>query len=247
MIMQRSAKTFCFFSGKGGVGKSHVCASTGLALSSLGHRILWIDLDLGWRNLDFLLQVDKKIVFDLTHILQGACSWREALVSIGQSRNSHLIAGTLIQNSPPNLLNTIQTILSEAKNEYDSILIDLGSGFDPLQEQIFALCDHPVLVSTRDPSSLRCADKILGIIGRKKNPIWIVNQCKNRKELITVYGQDLSYNIELFIPNMDSSDFFWKQWSRPEKTIVHKMAEYIQPKIKEIIEANSLSFLTESF
>lgn len=241
--MNYGAKIFCFFSGKGGVGKSHVCASTGLALSSLNHSVLWIDLDLGWRNLDFLLQVDKKIVFDLTHILQGACSWRDTAVSIRQSRNSHLIAGTLIQNYPPNLLHTIKIILSEAQKHYDYILIDLGSGFDPLQESILELCDYPVLVSTSDPSSLRCADKILGMITGKKEPIWIVNQCKNRKELITSYGQDLSYNIELFIPNMDSSDFFWKPWGRSDKTIIQKMTEYIQPNIKNIVEAKALSFL----
>ena len=227
-MVEKQAQVLSFFSGKGGVGKSSICTAIGMSLALHKKSVLWIDMDLGWRNLDFILKADRDIVFDLSHIFQGVCHWREALISPPTAPHCHLIAGTLTQISPPAMTHILTDLIAQARGSYDYILIDLGSGFDEIHEFVLNLCDLPVLISTTDLSSLRSVDKILGIVPVDKKPLWILNQFPFAVDTVGAYAQELNYPISAVIPLFPLKLSFWSTlFGHKEKDLYEKVIPHL--------------------
>jgi len=227
-MVETHAQVLSFFSGKGGVGKSSLCTALGISLALQKKSVLWIDLDLGWRNLDCLLKADREIVFDLSHIFQGQCHWREALIPLSIAPHCYLIAGTLTQIGLPSMKHVFIELLTQARKNYDYILIDLGSGFNEIHEWILKLCDIPVLISTADLSSLRSVDKILGLVPMEKKPLWILNQCPYSVEAHPDYSRELNYPISARIPLLPIQGSFWRTlFGVKEQRLYEKMIPYL--------------------
>ncbi len=240
--MNKLGQILSFFSGKGGVGKSHICAAMGLALSAQKKSVLWIDMDLGWRNLDFILKCDRDIVFDLNHVFQGGCHWREALITVPSAPHSHLIAGSLTQVFTPAMSHLLRELLSQARQSYDYILVDLGSGFDPIHEMILELCDRPVMISTTDLSSLRSIDKILGVIAAPKKPLWILNQYSSTLENLKTYCEEMNYPVSVAIPLFSSKGSFWSHIFGSKKQLIHeKIIPYLEPLAISVVAESSFA------
>jgi MinD-like ATPase involved in chromosome partitioning or flagellar assembly len=225
-----------FYSGKGGVGKTSLCASIGKLLATHKHRVLFIDLDLGWRNLDFLLKVDKDLAFDLSHVFQKTCSWQQAKISLPFSQNSHLIAGTLIQNTPPQMKHVLEEMITQARCLYDYILIDLGSGFDEIHEWMVSYSDIPIVISTTDHSSMRSADKILGLLDdQDAQPLWILNQFPYATTDLPLYSKEMNYAISAIVPYFSLKPSFWSSlFFQKDLSIYEKISPYLYPLIEKL-------------
>lgn len=171
-------KVFSIISGKGGTGKSTVCANLAKAFAKMGKKVLAVDLDIGLRSLDLLLCLESKIVFDLGDVIAKKCTPNDAVVSHDEMKNLYLICGprTLSKEfSVSVLLSSVRELIE--KGGYDIVLVDLpaGLGFGVLAAK--QLCDCciavtlPEAVAVRDTSSL-----VRTVAGFQKPVVLILNR-----------------------------------------------------------------------
>lgn len=150
-------------SGKGGVGKSTVTALLGVALASLGNKVLLIELDLGLRSLDIILGVQDKAIFDLNDVLESRCSINKATVICEYSPNLNLISASL--NSFVTFdENDLRSLFDSISSGYDYILIDSPAGIGSSFRTALRLIDRSLIVVTPDPVAIRDACKVSQIL-----------------------------------------------------------------------------------
>jgi septum site-determining protein MinD len=151
-------------SGKGGVGKTTACANIGYALAKKGQEVLLIDTDLGLRNLDTVLGLENRVVFDIVDVVENKCRIKQAIIR--DKRNEHLSLLPASQTRDKNALNEEQmkNLLSELKNQYDYILIDCPAGIEQGFKNAIAGADEALVICTPEVSSVRDADRVIGIM-----------------------------------------------------------------------------------
>ncbi len=151
-------------SGKGGVGKSSLAAALSVSLATRGHRVLLIDADLGLRNLDLMLSLQDKVLFELSDCLQRRCSLDEALVSHPRLATLSLIVGG--QDAKPKDFSgkDLSRIMRTLKDRFDYLLIDCPAGIGRGIRNFIGLADKYLLVATPDEVCLRDTEKLGRII-----------------------------------------------------------------------------------
>lgn len=154
-------------SGKGGVGKTTACANIGCALALQGKEVLLIDTDLGLRNLDTLLGLENRIVFDIVDVLENRCRIKQAIIR--DKRLVHLSFMPASQTRDKNAINEEQmkNLMSELKNQYDFILIDCPAGIEQGFKNAVAGADEALVVCTPEVSSVRDADRVIGLMASR--------------------------------------------------------------------------------
>lgn len=159
-------------SGKGGTGKTSLTAGVSSCLAALGRRVLCVDLDVGLRGLDLVLGMSDRAVMDFSDVMEGRCTLSEA--AAGQPD----IPGLFLLTAPVRLeggdLERFRSVMEEAKEQFDFILLDspagLGEGFRLGQ----AGADQTVVVSTADPAALRDAQRTVGELNCADAPVHLV-------------------------------------------------------------------------
>ncbi len=151
-------------SGKGGVGKTTACANIGAALAKAGKEVLLIDTDIGLRNLDTVLGLENRIVFDLVDVIENKCRIKQAIIR--DRRNEHLSLMAASQTRDKNAVNEAQMkhLLSELRNQYDFILLDCPAGIEQGFKNAIAGADEALVVCTPEVSSVRDADRVIGLM-----------------------------------------------------------------------------------
>ncbi len=171
-------------SGKGGVGKTTACANLGCALAKLGKEVLLVDTDLGLRNLDTVLGLENRIVFDIVDVIENKCRLNQAIIR--DRRTEHLSLLPASQTRDKNAINEEQMInlLSELKNKYDFILLDCPAGIEQGFRNAVAGADEAIVICTPEVSSVRDADRVIGLMASCEisHISLIVNRIK--KELV---------------------------------------------------------------
>ncbi len=154
-------------SGKGGVGKSTLTANLAVGLAHLGKRVVAVDFDIGLRNLDMILGLENRIVYDVVDVMEGRCNLSQALINDKQARNLYFIPAS--QTSDKNILDTqkVVTLLTSLKKDFDYILLDSPAGIESGFEHSIFLADRAIIVTTPDVSAVRDADRVIGIIDAK--------------------------------------------------------------------------------
>ena len=158
------ARKIVITSGKGGVGKTTLCANLGLSLANQGYRVALIDVDFGLNNLDVVLGVENKVVYDMLDLLEGRCRISQALVTVNKRKNLYVLpSNSLVSNAEISGQN-IKLILESLNHTFDFILVDSPAGIDFGFHRAVSACDEAIVVTTPSLPSLRDADKVLSIL-----------------------------------------------------------------------------------
>ena len=155
-------------SGKGGVGKSTCTASIGTALAETGNRVLLIDADVGLNNLDVLIGVNEKIVYDMADVIEGRCRIKQALVSSDEVPNLFIMPSQHAYTSEDIGMKNFRTLIDRLRDGFDFILIDCPAGIERGFHRAVAPATEAIVVTTPHISSLRDADKVLSILTNYK-------------------------------------------------------------------------------
>jgi len=154
-------------SGKGGVGKSTTTANISSALAKNGKKVVAIDFDIGLRNLDMILGLENRIVYDVVDVMEGNCNLAQAIIKDKRIPNLHFIPAS--QTKDKNVLNKekVKKLLDDLKKEFDYVLIDSPAGIESGFEHSIFLADRAIVVTTPEISAVRDADRVIGIIDAK--------------------------------------------------------------------------------
>jgi len=169
-------------SGKGGVGKTTTSANLGAGLASAGSRVCLIDADIGLRNLDVVMGLENRIVYDLVDVTSGNCSFRKALIK--DKRFDQLFLMPAAQTKDKTAVNPVQmeALCNDIKNDFDYVLIDCPAGIEQGFRNAIAGADQAVVVTTPEVSAVRDADRIIGLLEKEdlREPKLIVNRMRHQ-------------------------------------------------------------------
>ncbi len=151
-------------SGKGGVGKTTTTANIGMGLAELGNKVCIVDADIGLRNLDVVMGLENRIVFDIVALVHGKCRQRQALIK--DKRNENLFLLPAAQSTDKNAVNEEQmrTLTSNLKKDFDYVIIDCPAGIEQGFKNAIAGADRALIVVTPEVSAVRDADRIVGLL-----------------------------------------------------------------------------------
>ena len=157
-------KVYGITSGKGGVGKTTTVANIGTGLASLGHKVVLLDTDIGLRNLDVVMGLENRIVYDIVDAATGQCKLKQAMIKDKRFENMYLIPAA--QTKDKNAVNESQmkAICEELKEEFDFILIDCPAGIEQGFKNAIAGADAAIVVTNPEVSAVRDADRIIGLL-----------------------------------------------------------------------------------
>ncbi|HXW76270.1 MAG TPA: septum site-determining protein MinD [Candidatus Eremiobacteraceae bacterium] len=172
-----NAKSFVITSGKGGVGKTTTTANVGCALAKLGNQVVLIDADIGLRNLDLVLGLEKRIVYDLTDLIENRCQPRQALIRDKRVEGLFLLPASQTKDKESVTEDQMRAVTARLKPEFDVILIDCPAGIEHGFRNAVAGAEEAVVVTTPEVSAIRDADRILGMLGGRRARI-VVNRVR---------------------------------------------------------------------
>lgn len=158
-----------FTSGKGGVGKTTTTANVGVGLSLLDKKVVLVDTDIGLRNLDVVMGLENRILYNLVDVMTGRCRMKQALIRDKRYPNLWIIPSSC-SNESKNSLNEKQMkqLLSDLRAEFDYILIDSPAGIDDGFHLATADADRIVVVTTPQIAAIHDADCVIQLLKRKK-------------------------------------------------------------------------------
>lgn len=170
------AKVVTVTSGKGGVGKTTTTANLGIALARMGKRVVMIDADIGLRNLDVVMGLENRIVYDLVDVVEGRCKLRQAMIKHKQFPELYLIPAAQTRDktavSPADMIQ----LADKLRAETDFIIIDCPAGIERGFRNAVAPSDEIIIVTNPEVSAVRDADRIIGLLEaeHKDKPVWLI-------------------------------------------------------------------------
>lgn len=158
------ATTITVTSGKGGVGKTTVTANLGMALARLGYQVCLIDTDTGLRNLDLILGLEQRIIFDLLDVARGLCRPEQALIHDRREPNLYLLPTSQRDDKTALSPSDMRLVVSALRPRFDYILIDCPAGIEEGFQTAIAAADQALVVVNPEVSSVRDADRVLSML-----------------------------------------------------------------------------------
>ncbi|MCU6761226.1 Cell division inhibitor MinD [uncultured Roseburia sp.] len=151
-------------SGKGGVGKTTTTANVGTGLAKLGKKVVMIDTDIGLRNLDVVMGLENRIVYNLVDVIEGSCRVKQALIRDKKYDSLYLMPSA--QTRDKNAVNPEQMkkLTEELKEEFDYIILDCPAGIEQGFLNAIAGADRALVITTPEVSAIRDADRIIGLL-----------------------------------------------------------------------------------
>lgn len=169
------ARVVTVTSGKGGVGKTTLSANLGAALAMRGQRVVVIDADVGLRNLDVMLGLENRIVYDLVDVIEERCRLRQALVRHKQLSKLYLLPAAQTRDKSAVEPGDMVRICDELREEYDVMLIDSPAGIEQGFRYAMEPADEILIVTNPEIPAVRDADRVIGLIeAEEKGPARLV-------------------------------------------------------------------------
>ncbi|AYZ73851.1 septum site-determining protein MinD [Fusobacterium necrophorum] len=167
-------------SGKGGVGKTTTTANIGAGLAEKGHKVLLIDTDIGLRNLDVVMGLENRIVYDLVDVIEGKCRIPQALIKDKRCSNLSLLPAAQIRDKNDINEEQMKTLVEALRKDFDYIIIDCPAGIEQGFKNAIAAADRAIVVTTPEISAARDADRIIGLLEANgiKEPKLIINRIR---------------------------------------------------------------------
>lgn len=170
-----TATVLTITSGKGGVGKTTATANLGIALADLGKRVVCIDSDIGLRNLDVVMGLENRIVYDLVDVVEGRCKLKQALIHDKRMPELYLIPAAQTKDKSAVSPQQMCKLCDELRPDFDWILIDSPAGIERGFKNAIAPADQVIVITNPDVSAVRDADRIIGLVdAQQKGPAKLV-------------------------------------------------------------------------
>lgn len=151
-------------SGKGGVGKTTTSANIGTGLAMLGMRVVLIDTDIGLRNLDVVMGLENRIVYNLVDVVEGNCRMKQALIRDKRYPNLYLLPSAQTRDKSAVNPEQMMKLVEDLKEDFDYILLDCPAGIEQGFRNAIAGADRAIVVTTPEVSAIRDADRIIGLL-----------------------------------------------------------------------------------
>ena len=170
-----TAKVVTITSGKGGVGKTTVTANLGAALAALGQRVVCIDADIGLRNLDVVLGLENRIVYDIVDVIEGRCRLRQAMIRDKRLAGLYLIPAAQKRDKTAVSPSDMVRLCDELRPDHDWIVVDSPAGIERGFRNAIAPADQVFVITNPEISAVRDADRIIGLIeAEEKGPASLI-------------------------------------------------------------------------
>ncbi|MDD2497422.1 MAG: septum site-determining protein MinD [Desulfitobacteriaceae bacterium] len=167
-------------SGKGGVGKTTATANIGTGLALMGKKIVMVDTDIGLRNLDVVMGLENRIVYDIVDVVQGNCRLKQALIKDKRFENMYLLPAAQTKDKTAVSEEQMKNLSDNLKTEFDYIVIDCPAGIEQGFKNAIAGAEKAVVVTTPEVSAVRDADRIVGLLESSglREPKLIINRIR---------------------------------------------------------------------
>lgn len=174
------ARVITITSGKGGVGKTTATANLSVALALSGKRVVAIDADIGLRNLDVVMGLENRIVFDIVDVAEGYCRLHQALIRDKRVPELHLLPAAQTRDKTAISPEDMIRLCDQMRDDFDFILIDSPAGIEQGFRNAIAPADKVLIITTPEVAAIRDADRIIGLVEAEgKGPAsLIINRLK---------------------------------------------------------------------
>jgi septum site-determining protein MinD len=159
-----SGRVIVVTSGKGGVGKTTTTANIGMALASMGEKVALVDADIGLRNLDLVLGLENRIVYNLVDVVEGRAKLKQALIKDKRSPNLAFLPTAQTRDKSAVTPEQMVEVIKELQEEYTFILIDCPAGIEQGFKNAIAGANEAIIVTNPEVSSVRDADRVIGFL-----------------------------------------------------------------------------------
>ena len=196
-------KAIVITSGKGGVGKTTTTANIGTGLAMLGYKVVVIDTDIGLRNLDVVMGLENRIVYDIVDVVEKTCRLKQGLIRDKRYEGLFLLPAAQTKDKTAVKPEQMLELVNSLKEEFDYIIIDSPAGIEQGFKNSIAGADEAYIVTTPEISAVRDADRVIGLLEAKgiANPKVIVNRIRldmvkrgnmmNVEDIIDILAVDL--------------------------------------------------------
>ncbi len=169
-------------SGKGGVGKTTTTANIGTSLAMMGHRVILVDADIGLRNLDVVMGLENRIVYDLVDVAHGRCRLKQALIRDRRFENLFLLPAAQTKDKTAVTPEQMRDLCRELEKDADFVLVDCPAGIEQGFRNAIAGAKRAIIVTTPEVAAVRDADRIVGLLEAHDlgNPLLIINRIRPR-------------------------------------------------------------------
>ncbi len=167
-------------SGKGGVGKTTTTANLGSALALKGKKVALVDTDIGLRNLDVVMGLENRIVYDIVDVVEEKCKLRQALIKDKRFNELFLLPAAQTRDKSAVNEEQMKELTEKLKEDFDYILVDCPAGIEQGFKNAVAGADRAIVVTTAEISAIRDADRIIGLLESSsiKNPELVINRLR---------------------------------------------------------------------
>ena len=216
-------------SGKGGVGKTTTTANLGSALALEGKKVVLVDTDIGLRNLDVVMGLENRIVYDIVDVVEGKCKLRQALIKDKRFKELFLLPAAQTRDKSAIDEEQMKDLVGKLKEEFDYILIDCPAGIEQGFKNAIVGADRAIVVTMAEISAIRDADRIIGLLesSQIKNPELIINRLRpemvRKGKMMDVDDIVDLLSIEL-IGVVPDDEYIITQTNKGEPAVINKKA-----------------------
>ena len=206
------AKIISLINEKGGVGKTTTSANVGTGLASMGKKVVLIDTDIGLRNLDVVMGLENRIVYNLVDVIEGSCKINQAFIKVKGYNNFYLLPSAQTRDKTAITPEQMKKLTDQLKEEFDYVIIDCPAGIEQGFHNAIAGADRALVVTTPEVSAVRDADRIIGLLEQEdiEPPKLVINRIRkhlmNSGDTLDISEITTHLSIDLLGIIIDSED-----------------------------------------